>query len=126
MRLTSGHAVLMGRKSFDSLGKPLPNRRNVVLTSKSIPHVETYPAIDAALNQLRAEEKVFVIGGGNVFEQMLRRVDMIQLTLVERIVEGDTYFPEYEDLVRSKFVLTLEEQHVGFRYLDYTRRKSEI
>ncbi len=126
MKLTSGHTVLMGRKSFESLGKPLPNRRNVVLSSKSFPHVETYESIDTALTALRDEERVYVIGGGEIFAKTLNRVDMIQLTLVEREVEGDTFFPPYEEIVRSDFELVKEERHKGFRYLDYTRKKSDI
>jgi dihydrofolate reductase len=124
MKLTSGHTVLMGRKSFESLGKPLPNRRNVVLSSRPINGVETYPTVDAALRALQDNEKVFVIGGGEIFAIMLNSVDEIQLTLVERVVEGDTYFPPYEELVASEFRLVSEERHEGFRYLDYERRKT--
>ena len=123
MRLTTGHTVLMGRKSFDSLGKPLPNRRNVVLSSKPVQGIETYPEIDEALAALKSEEKVYVIGGGEIFAQLMDRVDMMQLTIVERNVEGDTYFPPYEEIVRSEFELVNEERHVGFRYLDYRRTK---
>lgn len=126
MRLTTGYTVLMGRKSFESLGNPLPNRRNVVLSSKPIPGVETYSSIDAALKALSGEKKVFVIGGGQLFAQMLNRVDMIRLTLIEREVEGDTFFPEYEAIVNSRFVLVGQEQHEGFRYMDYSRKKSDI
>jgi dihydrofolate reductase len=124
MRLTSGHTVLMGKKSFESLGKPLQNRRNVVLSSELITGVETYSTIDAALGRLSNEDKVFIIGGGEIFAQMLTRVDMIQLTIVERVVEGDTYFPQYEDLVKTQFTLDYEEQHQGFKYLDYSRKTS--
>jgi dihydrofolate reductase len=126
MNLTSGHTVLMGRKSFESLGKPLPNRRNVVLSSRTIQGIETYPSIDEALSGLDNEVKVFVIGGGEIFAQMMDRVDMLQITLVERVVEGDTYFPPYEQIVRSEFDLVNEERHAGFRYLDYARKKSDI
>ena len=112
----------MGRKSFESLGKPLPNRRNVVLSSKPISGVETYSSIDAALTALEDVDKVFIIGGGEIFGQMLAKVDTIQLTLVEQEVEGDTYFPQYEHLLESQFTLIHEEQHEGFKYLDYTRK----
>ncbi len=122
MHLTRGHTVLMGRKSYESLGKPLADRRNVVLTSKSIPGVETYSSIKQALFAVRNDEKVFVIGGGEIFRQMLPSVDMIQLTLVDRMVEGDTFFPPYEDLVKSEFRLVFEEKHDGFTYLDYVRK----
>lgn len=121
MRLTTGHTVLMGRKSYESIGKPLPNRRNVVLSKNTITGVETYSSIVEALAALKNEEKVFVIGGGDVFAQVMDKVDAIQLTLVERKVEGDTYFPPYEKMVNSKFNLVNDERHEGFRFLDYQK-----
>jgi dihydrofolate reductase len=124
MRLTTGHTVLMGRKSYESLGKPLPNRRNVVLSRNAIRGVETYSTIEAALAALKNEGAVFVIGGGEVFSQMINIVDAMKLTLVEREVEGDTFFPPYEGIVRSDFDLVNEERHSGFRYLDYKRKGS--
>ncbi|HEY6952065.1 MAG TPA: dihydrofolate reductase [Bacteroidota bacterium] len=122
MRLTTGHTVLMGRKSFDSLGRPLPNRRNVVLTSKPIPGVETYASLDAAFEALRNQEKVFIIGGGEIFAQTLGKVDAMQLTIVEREVDGDTFFPPYEETVKKDFRLVFEEQHDGFKYLDFEKK----
>jgi len=65
--LTVGNIVLMGRKTYESLGNPLPGRRNVVLTSRLIPGIETHASLETALQALRREEKVFVIGGGTVF-----------------------------------------------------------
>ncbi len=121
MRLTTGHVVLMGRKSFESLGKPLPNRRNVVLTRNKIEGIETCSSIDEALAKLENVDTVYVIGGGEIFRQTIDRVDLMQLTLVERDIEGDTYFPPYEHIVRSQFRLVYEELHEGYRYLDYQR-----
>ncbi len=123
MRITTGHTVLMGRKSFESLGKPLPNRRNVVLTGRTINGVETYSSIESALKALKNEQEVYVIGGGEIFAQMIGMVDMMRLTVVEREVQGDTFFPPYEDLVESAFELVSEERHEGFRYVDYERRR---
>lgn len=123
MRLTSGHTVFMGRRSFESMGEPLPRRRNVVLSSKLIAGIETYQSLDAALNALKDQEKVFVIGGGVVFRQLLDKADLLQLTIVEREVEGDTFFPPYEDLVKNEMELVFEERHEGFRYVDYSRRR---
>ena len=124
MRLTTGHTILMGRKSYDSLGKPLANRRNVVLTRKKIRGVETYASIADALKALQGEDVVYVIGGGEIFAQMINDVDAIQLTLVERELEGDAFFPPYEQILKSDFELVSEERHDGFRYLDYERRRS--
>ena len=120
-RLTTGHAVLMGRKTFESIGKPLPNRRNVVITSKHIPHVETFSSIEAALQALAGEERVFVIGGGQIYSRLLEQADELYLTLVDNEVDGDTYFPPYEHLLGSKFSNVSEEARDGYRFADYQR-----
>jgi len=120
-RLTTGHAVLMGRRTFDSIGKPLPNRRNVVLSSKPITGVESYSSLEAALEALRDEDRVFVIGGGQVYAHLLNRADELYLTLLARDAQGDTYFPQYEALLARSFRLVLREQHKGFVFVDYVR-----
>jgi dihydrofolate reductase len=120
-KLTSGHTILMGRKTFESIGKPLSNRRNVVISSKQIPHVETYPSVDAALKGLADEERVFVIGGGQVYAQLLDRADELYLTFVDVRVDGDAFFPPYEHLLGERFALVHHEAHDGFAFADYVR-----
>jgi dihydrofolate reductase len=122
-KLTSGHTVLMGRKTFESIGKPLSNRRNVVISSKHIPNVETYPSIEAALTALADQDKVFIIGGGQIYAQLLDRADELYLTLVDKRVEGDAFFPPYEHLIGKRFVLVRQEAHGGFAFVDYARLK---
>jgi dihydrofolate reductase len=121
--LTSGHTVLMGRKTFESLSKPLPNRRNVVLSSQQIPGIETYPSIEQALEKLKSEEKVFVIGGGEIYKQLLHKADEIVLTIVEDEYEGDTFFPEYESLLQEKFELISREQNKGYVFENWRKRQ---
>lgn len=120
-RLTTGHTVLMGRKTFESLGKPLPHRRNVVLTSHTLPDVETYPTLAQALQALEKEEKVFVIGGGEIFAQLIDHADELHLTLVDQEVEGDTFFPPYEHLVGTRYRLVSREVHEGFVFENYVK-----
>jgi len=120
-RLTTGHAVLMGRTTFESLGKPLPDRRNVVLTSRPIPGVETYRSIDDALKALNDEERVFVIGGGKIFAQLIERADELYLTLIDHDVEGDTFFPPYEHLLGTRFTLVRSTPANGYMFADYAR-----
>jgi dihydrofolate reductase len=120
-RLTTGQAILMGRRTFESLGKPLPNRRNVVLTSQSIPDVETYPGIHEAMEALKDEEKVFIFGGGELFGRFLEKADEWYLTLVDNDLEGDTFFPPYEHLIGNMFLLVKKEEHEGFTFLDYVK-----
>ncbi len=120
-QITTGHAVLMGRKSYESIGKPLSNRRNVVVTSKQIPDVETYKSINEALAALKTEEMVFVIGGGKIFAQLLEKVNEMRLTHVDKVVEGDVFFPEYEHLLGKVFREKAREAHDGYAFVDYVR-----
>jgi dihydrofolate reductase len=94
---TSGHAVLMGRRTFDSLGKPLPNRANLVLTrGAAIPGAETIRELAGFDPAAWAPREVFVIGGAEVYAQLLPRCADLYLSVVRREVEGDTFFPEFE------------------------------
>ena len=120
-RLTTGHAVLMGRKTFESIGRPLPKRRNVVVTSRSIPGIETYPSLSAALEALADQEKVFVIGGGKVYARLLKKADEIYLTFLNRDVEADTFFPEFHRLLADEFKEVHREEHEGFVFADFVR-----
>jgi dihydrofolate reductase len=129
-RLTTGHPLLMGRRTFESIvhqfGGPLPDRRTVVLTTKGelpeYPDVEAYASIDAALEALEGEDTVFIGGGEAVYEQFLPRADRLELTLVEGEYEGDTYFPEYEHLVGDTFEVTRDDPRDGFRFVTFERR----
>ncbi|GAA4353696.1 dihydrofolate reductase [Hymenobacter saemangeumensis] len=97
-RLTQGHPVVMGRRTFDSLGKALPNRTNIVITRQadwSAPGCETAPSVQAALERARAiDEEVCVIGGGEIYREALPAADVIYLTEVHHTFEGDAFFPE--------------------------------
>ena len=128
-RLTTGHPVLMGRKTFESiierLGKPLPERRNIVLTSKSFAHypgVETYPSIESALTAIKSEEKIFVVGGERVFKETLQMADALELTIVEGDYEGDAFFPEYEEIITKQFQIFNKEKKEGYRFESYKRK----
>jgi len=96
--LTTGHAVIMGRKTYDTLGKPLPNRRNVVITrnrSYGVPGVEVFHTLDDALCAVTAPDEVFIAGGAEIYALALPRVDRIYLTVVHAWLDGDTYFPGF-------------------------------
>jgi len=120
-RLTTGHTVLMGGKTFKALGRPLPNRRNIVLTSGNPAGIESYRSIPEALSSLANEDVVFVLGGGQIYSQLLEKAALMYLTEIERDYEGDTFFPEYKHLINSTFRLFNEEQHAGFAFRDYER-----
>jgi dihydrofolate reductase len=120
--LTMGHAILMGRATWESLGRPLPGRRNVVLASTPIEGVESHRSIAEALDALKGEERIFVIGGGKVYAQLLDAADELHLTLVDQYVDADTFFPSYEHLLGTKFECAGIEEHDGYRFADYRRK----
>ena len=122
-QLTTGHSVIMGRRTFDSLDNQLPNRIKIVITSRVINGVKSYPSLDFALQALKNEKEVFVIGGGRVFADAIGLADELRLTLVDREVEGDTFFPPYQEILRKHFQLRQEERHAGFSFLDYVRKR---
>ena len=91
-RTTSGHPVIMGRKTYDSLGRPLPNRTNVVI-SRTAEHIEGCQiarSLEEAIALFPAEEEIFIIGGAQIYALALEVADRIYLTRVEHDYEGDT------------------------------------
>jgi dihydrofolate reductase len=120
-RLTTGRTVLMGRKTYASIGGPLPHRRNVVISSEVLPGVESYRHLEPALAAVENDEQVFVIGGGRLYEALLDRADELFLTLLDDDVEGDTFFPPFEDLLATRFRETSREVHPGFTFVNYVR-----
>ena len=96
-RLTSGSTILMGRNTWESLPvRPLPERRNIVLSSKEVPDVEYYTSVEECIEALDGDgtEKLFVIGGATVYRNFIHRADELHITHVDELTEGiDTYFP---------------------------------
>jgi dihydrofolate reductase len=92
---TTGHTVIMGRKTYESIGKPLPGRRNIVLTRRAaIPGVECFTDFDTALKSCHGD--VFIIGGAELYRQALPFADKLMLTEVHTPHVGDTKFPDYD------------------------------
>ncbi len=95
-RVTLNHPIIMGRRTWDSLGRALPGRRNLVVTRQEhfqAPQAEIYPSLDAALQACQNEDLVSVIGGEQIFSQALDQAHTIIATEVQANIEGDTWFP---------------------------------
>ena len=95
-RVTSGHSIIMGRKTYESIGRPLPNRRNIVISRQNLvmEGCEVVPSLDKALEITAAEEEVFIVGGGQIYVESMERCDRLYLTRVHtRIEDADTFFP---------------------------------
>ena len=99
-RLTTGHPIIMGRKTFDSIGKALPDRTNIVITRNldfKAEGVFVARTLEEALTIARRQEEkeIFIIGGGEIYQQALPLCEKLLLTEVESEVEGDVFFPDY-------------------------------
>lgn len=132
-KMTTGFPLLMGRKTFESLlhqfGGPLPDRRNLVLTRRRefgpYEGVEVYGSIETAMESTLDSDRIFVGGGGKIYEQFLELADRLELTIVEGDFHGDTYFPPYRHLVGTLFELTCVENRDGYRFETYVRKTDE-
>jgi dihydrofolate reductase len=110
---TMGHPLVMGRKTFESIGAALPGRRTVVISRDQTgpaPGCDTVASLEEALRLLENEEKVFVAGGGEVYQQALPLADAVVLTVLDQSYCGDTYFPE---LSEESFCLQEERKLAG-------------
>lgn len=120
-KMTAGSTVIVGRKTLASFpgGQALPKRRNVVLTRQdmSIPGVETAHSPEEAVAMTDRDEKVFVIGGGTVYRQMLSACDRAVITKVHTVVACDTYFPDLDESPEWEMTEVLESgEENGIRY----------
>lgn len=125
-QITLGHTIVMGRKTFDSIGRALPGRRNVVISRNplfSAEGVEVYPSLGSALENLRGE-KVFVIGGGQIFTDALPVADRIYMTVIEQDFEGDVFFPEF-DTKQYTEVSAEACRHEDLHYTDYVLERRD-
>lgn len=122
--LTLGKTVIMGRKSFEEIGKPLPGRKTIVLSNTiSITDKDciTVGSLKEALDLTKGEEEVYIAGGGRVYEEAMDYIDKIYLTIIDVVVEGDTYFPVINE---NRFKLTYKEPISGeipFTYYTYEK-----
>lgn len=126
-QLTMGSPLIMGRKTYDSIGRPLPGRRNIVITRNadwSVPGVEVAQSLDEALALVAEAPQAFVVGGGQIYAQSLPHADELLLTEVDQdVADADTFFPDWP---RGDFKETAREAHqaseLHFAYVTYLRR----
>ena len=118
--LTLGHHLLIGRKTYESLDRPLPGRTVVVITHDhdfAADGVLTAPSVERALELARLDPEVFIGGGSQIFEQTIHRADRMYLTRIHAEIEGDTFFPEFDDV--TEWNLVDVEHHEADEKNDY-------
>lgn len=129
--LTTGHTIIMGRKTFESLPKgALPNRRNIVLSRQnnySAPGAEVFPSLDKALSTCTDSEEVFIIGGSSLYTEALDRADRLCLTHIEDTpAQADAFFPTIDPqrwhIVKDEIHEKDEKHQYGYHFMDYERK----
>ena len=128
--LTSGHCIIMGRKTFESFPKPLPNRTHIVITRQlnyKVPEgVKVVNSLEAAIEASKEDSCPYVIGGGEIYKQGLGFVDLIELTKVHHNFEGDTFFPEIDVKIWEEINCVYNEKDdlhkYPFSFITYKRR----
>jgi len=127
---TTGHYIIQGRKTYESYGKPLPNRTNVIITRDKNYKAEgciVVHSLEDAIKEAQVDSEPFIIGGGKIYEQALPMVDRIYLTRIHEKFEGDTFFPELDmndwDVVDESYFAADEKNKYPFTIFTLDRKK---
>lgn len=118
-KITIGHPIIMGRKTFESIGHPLPGRTNIIITRDQHFKVRdsiVVHSIDEAIEEGKQidNEEIFIIGGGEIYSQALAQIDRLYLTLIYDERDGNVFFPDYADFTKETF--REEREHDGLKY----------
>ncbi len=131
-KITMGKPILMGRKTYESIGRPLPGRENIVLTRDKTFKPEgctIYHSIDEALEATKDYEEVMVIGGDSFYQQLISKADRLYLTFIDLDIKGDAFFPEYSldewIEVESDAFSGTDETPFSYRFTVWERRNCE-
>lgn len=122
---TMGGTIIMGRGVFEELNQiPLPGRKNIVLsTTRNYENVETFDSLEKALDSIKDEKEVFIIGGGVLYRQTIDAADKLIITEIHKEFEGDTFFPEYREDIGSEWKETSREDKDELSFVIYERVK---
>lgn len=121
-KLTTGNAIVMGRKTYESIGRPLPNRRNIIITRDkeySVEGCEIVNSLEEAF--LITGSNCFVIGGGEIYKQSLNYAEKIYLTYIDKYFEGDTQFPEINSEWKEINKEDFESSEFNWSFIEYER-----
>ena len=122
--LTLNHTVIMGRKTYESIGKPLENRFNIIVSSTLFfdeENLKTARSLNEAISLANSEE-VFIIGGQQLYEEAITIADTLYITEIDIEVEGDTYFPKFDENNYVKILIKEVDGEIRYRYKKYQKR----
>ncbi|MBI2336098.1 MAG: dihydrofolate reductase [Deltaproteobacteria bacterium] len=129
--ITLGHSIVMGRKTFLSIGKPLPERTNLILTRNpkfSADGIEIVGSFDELLQKYHSTEEFFVIGGAEIYQQSLPYVQKIYRTLIHQAFPGDTFFPTIDwnqdyQIIDQTPILTSKSNNLKYQFIAYLKKQ---
>ena len=130
-RLTTGHNIIMGRKTFESLGRVLPNRRHIVLCNDADlniddENVEVIDSVEKIEKYEKSEEENFIIGGASIYKLLLPKANKLYITKINQEFDGDVYFPEINEdeweVVETKKGIKDEKNPYDYEYVTYVRK----
>lgn len=125
-KITNGATVIMGRKTYESIGHPLKNRQNIILSKNlnlNIDNCEISNSLDDAI--YKAKNEIFIIGGGEIYKKSIEYADKLYITEVDCIVDGDSYFPIIDDnwQIVNEENFNKDSNHIyNYRYIEYIRK----
>ncbi|RNC92798.1 MAG: dihydrofolate reductase [Allomuricauda sp.] len=131
-KLTSGHKIIMGRKTLESFPKPLPNREHIVVT-RDTQYEPKFPctifnSLEAAISFSKSDATAYIIGGGQIYEQAMKYSTHIELTRIHADFEADTFFPKIDlsswELVKEEYHPKDERHQFDFTYLTYVKKNN--
>ncbi len=129
--LTSGHHIIMGRKTFESVGRPLPNRTNIIVTRQEDYKAEgciIVNSLEEAIQKASSDGQAFIVGGAEIYKQSLKYANSIELTQIDSEYEGDSYFPEINPenwkLISEENYPADEKNKHNMRFQKYQKIKS--
>ena len=132
--ITLGHPILMGRKTYESIGKPLPGRTSIIITTQKGYSAEgcivVHSIQEALAKAKQLDEQVYLIGGAEIYKQALSQVDTIYLTRLHHTFEGDTYFPELQEsewqVVAAEKRAPDQKNKYSYSFLELSRKKHHV
>lgn len=124
-QLTTGNVVVMGRRTYEEIGKPLPNRTTIVVSSTKTFEGENCYTADSLQKaiELAGNRDIYISGGARLYAEAIDLVDKMYITEIEADIEGDTYFPDFEEELFDKEIVERFEGEIPYTYVTYTRRR---
>ena len=126
--VTSGNTVVMGRKTYESIGNPLPNRKNIVITHGSIDNKDVISMTleefkESYIKEKETKEDVYIIGGASIYDELIGYVDELLVTEIEKEFESDRYFPLYSSDFKEYSRIEEKENEINFSFVRYKRNE---